>query len=84
MGYYLSAPTQELPRQSFDELTAREREILELIARGKTNSEIAEHLVLSPKTVSNNISNVLVKLQAMDRAKLMLLALEAGLGRRER
>jgi DNA-binding NarL/FixJ family response regulator len=77
---YLSAPGTNLPKHAFDELTSREREILELIARGKTNAEIAETLSLSPKTVSNNISNVLAKLQATDRAKLMLMALEAGMG----
>ena len=77
---YLNSPAPNVPRQVFDELTAREREILELIARGKTNSEIAEALSLSPKTVSNNISNVLAKVQATDRAKLMLMALEAGMG----
>ena len=64
----------------FDELTARERDILDLLARGYTNPEIAEQLGLTAKTVSNNISNVLLKVQATDRAKLMLLALEAGLG----
>ena len=69
-----------MPKQAFDELTNRERDVLDLIARGYTNAEIAERLGLSPKTVSNNISNVLLKLQAVDRAKLMLLALEAGLG----
>ena len=79
---YLTAPAPETPAQTriFDELTAREREILELVAQGKTNAEIATLLNLSPKTVSNNISNVLVKVQATDRAKLMLMALEAGLG----
>ena len=77
---YLSAPAPELPRHAFDELTPREREILELLARGKTNGEIAEALSLSPKTVSNNVSNVLMKVQATDRAKLMLMALEAGMG----
>ena len=77
---YLTAPTPDAPKHIFDELTPREREILELIAQGKTNAEIAEQLSLSPKTVSNNISNVLVKVQATDRAKLMLMALEAGMG----
>ncbi len=77
---YLNAPAPNVPRQAFDELTPREREILELLARGKTNGEIAEALSLSPKTVSNNVSNVLVKVQATDRAKLMLMALEAGMG----
>ena len=61
-------------------MTSRERAILELIARGQTNAEIAQSLGLSPKTVSNNISNVLLKVQATDRAKLMLMALEAGMG----
>lgn len=78
---YLSAPQPAEPKvPAFDELTPREREILQLIAHGRTNTEIAEQLNLSPKTVSNNVSNVLLKLQAADRAKLMLMALEAGLG----
>jgi DNA-binding NarL/FixJ family response regulator len=78
---YLSAPEPAAPQHAFDELTNREREILELIAQGKTNAEIATLLSLSPKTVSNNISNVLTKVQATDRAKLMLMALEAGWGK---
>jgi DNA-binding NarL/FixJ family response regulator len=80
---YLSAPMPDLPGQIFDELTNREREILDRIAQGETNAEIAVALYLSPKTVSNHISNVLAKVQATDRAKLMLLALQAGLGRAE-
>jgi DNA-binding NarL/FixJ family response regulator len=78
---YLHSPPADMPEQLFDELTSREREILELIAQGKTNSEIATQLNLSPKTVSNNISNVLLKVHAADRAKLMLMALEAGMGK---
>jgi DNA-binding NarL/FixJ family response regulator len=77
---YLADPPSNAPPQTFDELTPREREILELIARSYSNAEIAKRLVLSPKTVSNHVSNVLLKLQATDRTKLMLLALEAGLG----
>ena len=77
---YLTAPTPNVPPGIFDELTLREREILEWVAQGKTNSEIANILSISPKTVSNNISNVLLKVHANDRAKLMLMALEAGLG----
>ena len=79
---YLNAPATAVPDELFDELTAREREILELIAQGKINSEIASILSLSPKTVSNYISNVLLKVHATDRAKLMLMALEAGLGKK--
>jgi DNA-binding NarL/FixJ family response regulator len=55
--------------------------VLDLLAHGYTNAEIGQRLGLSPKTISNNISNVLLKLQATDRAKLMLMALKAGLGR---
>ena len=81
---YLSGPPPNMPAQAFDELTQREREILSLIGSWSFEPEIAEKLVLSPKTVSNNISNVLVKFgQATDRAKLMLLAMEAGLGQAE-
>ena len=70
-----------LNRVTFDQLTPRERQILELIAQGQNNAEIAQTLNLSPKTISNNISNVLLKLQATDRARLMLMALEAGMGK---
>jgi DNA-binding NarL/FixJ family response regulator len=77
---YLNAPAPDVPKHIFDELTNRERDILDLIAQGKTNHEIAEILSLSPKTVSNNISNILTKVQATDRAKLMLMALGAGMG----
>jgi DNA-binding NarL/FixJ family response regulator len=79
---YLNAPAPGVSADIFDELTAREREILELIARGQTNAEIALILSLSPKTVSNYISNVLLKVHATDRAKLMLMALEAGMGKK--
>lgn len=79
---YLNAPLPEDSADIFDELTAREREILELIAQGQTNAEIASTLSLSPKTVSNYISNVLLKVHATDRAKLMLMALEAGMGKK--
>ena len=79
---YLSAPQVPSTTGLFDELTERESEILEQIARGKTNAEIAANLNLSIKTVSNYISNVLLKVHATDRAKLMLMALEAGLGQK--
>jgi DNA-binding NarL/FixJ family response regulator len=81
---FLTAPQAPIAKQAFDELTQREREILELLARGHTNAEIAEQLQLSPKTVSNNISNVLLKVHVADRAKLMLLALDAGLGQSDK
>jgi DNA-binding NarL/FixJ family response regulator len=77
---YLTTPTAPVPKQVFDELTKRERSILEHLAQGSSNAEIAEKLGISSKTVSNNISNILLKLQATDRAKLMLMALEMGMG----
>jgi DNA-binding NarL/FixJ family response regulator len=62
------------------ELTEREREILDLIAQGQSNAAIAKQLVLSPKTISNYVSNIFSKLQVADRAQAMLRAREAGLG----
>jgi DNA-binding NarL/FixJ family response regulator len=64
----------------FPELTEREREILDLIARGETNPEIVQRLVLSPHTVRNHISNIFSKLQVADRAEAIIRAREAGLG----
>lgn len=64
----------------FPELTQREREILDLIAQGKTNAEITQGLVLSPHTVRNHISNIFSKLQVADRAEAIIRARDAGLG----
>jgi DNA-binding NarL/FixJ family response regulator len=69
----------ELPRP-FPDLTDREREVLELIARGHSNPRIADQLVLSVKTVQNHVSNILGKLQAADRAEAIVRAREAGFG----
>ncbi len=68
------------PAQFFPELTDREYEILALLAQRKSNAEIAAHLVLSPKTVRNHVSNILSKLQVADRAEAMRAAWTAGLG----
>jgi DNA-binding NarL/FixJ family response regulator len=64
----------------FPELTDREREVLELVAQGRSNLEIARHFVLSPKTVRNHVSNIFTKLQVADRAQAIVRAREAGLG----
>lgn len=69
-----------LPQSAFPDLTEREREILGFITQGKSNAEIAEELVLSPKTVSNHVSNIFSKLQVVDRAQAVLRARQAGLG----
>jgi DNA-binding NarL/FixJ family response regulator len=66
--------------KAFPELTDREREILELLARGHPNPSIARALSLSPKTVANYVSAIFAKLQVADRAEAMIRAREAGLG----
>ena len=66
--------------QVFPELSNREREILDLIAQGRKNPEIARRLFLSPKTVRNHVSNILHKLQVADRTEAIIRAREAGLG----
>ena len=74
---------QATPRQAdiaFPDLTEREREILELIAEGTDNPQIARALVISPKTVSNHISSIFNKLQVADRANAIIKARHAGLG----
>ncbi|WP_045877860.1 response regulator transcription factor [Pseudofrankia sp. DC12] len=73
--------TDPLPTTGpFPELTEREREILGLLANGWPNSRIARQLGLTPKTVANNVSNILTKLHAPDRAAAILKARRAGLG----
>jgi DNA-binding NarL/FixJ family response regulator len=67
---------------SFPELTAREREVLELIAAGRNNTEIAQILSLSGKTVRNHVSIIFSKLRVADRAQAIVRAREAGLGQR--
>jgi DNA-binding NarL/FixJ family response regulator len=65
----------------FPELTQREREVLELIARGESNLDIASRLTISPRTVGNHISSIFNKLQVTDRAQAIVKAREAGFGR---
>jgi DNA-binding NarL/FixJ family response regulator len=67
---------------AFPELSEREREVLELIARGLNNAEIAQRLSLSGKTVRNHVSNIFAKLQVADRAQAIIRARDKGLGQR--
>ena len=80
LAYFASSSPAAQP-QAFPSLTDREREILNLIARGHPNPAIARELSLSTKTVGNYVSNIFTKLQVADRAQAMIRAREAGLGR---
>ncbi|HZB60587.1 MAG TPA: response regulator transcription factor [Actinomycetota bacterium] len=71
-------PSQVTPA-ALASLTDREREVLALVARGLSNAEIAELLVVSAATAKTHVSRVLAKLQARDRAQLVMLAYETGL-----
>jgi pimeloyl-ACP methyl ester carboxylesterase/DNA-binding CsgD family transcriptional regulator len=65
---------------SFPGLTARERELLDLLARGRDNAQIAASLALSEKTVRNHVSSIFAKLEVDNRARAVVLAREAGFG----
>jgi DNA-binding NarL/FixJ family response regulator len=65
---------------AFPALTAREREVLELVAAGKGNAAIAHELVISLKTVRNHVSNIFMKLQVSDRSEAIVKARRAGVG----
>jgi RNA polymerase sigma factor (sigma-70 family) len=77
---YFSAVQTSSVEQAFPELTEREREVLELIGQGHSNTAIAQRLVLSPKTVRNHVSRVFAKLQVADRGQAIIRARDAGLG----
>jgi DNA-binding NarL/FixJ family response regulator len=78
---FFAAPRPRGTEVVFPQLTAREHEVLDLLAAGRSNAELADVLVLSPKTVRNHVSNIFSKLQVADRAQAIVLAREAGLGR---
>lgn len=81
LNYFTAGPPAGPdPEELFPELTLRESEILELLARGYTNLEIANRLVLSPKTVRNQVSTIYSKLQVANRAAAIIKARDAGLG----
>jgi DNA-binding NarL/FixJ family response regulator len=77
LGYFATPPKAEV---AFPGLTTREREVLDLIARGASNSAIAQSLSLSTKTVGNHISSIFAKLAVAGRAEAIVRAREGGLG----
>jgi DNA-binding NarL/FixJ family response regulator len=68
-----------LSGETFPELTPRELEVLELMAQGSNNSQIAKKLVITDKTVRNHITSIFGKLQVVDRAQAIIKARDAGL-----
>jgi DNA-binding NarL/FixJ family response regulator len=77
MSYF--ANLKPTPPEVFPELTAREREILVLIAPGDSNADIAAKLAISVKTVRNHVSNIFSKLQVADRTQAAIRAREVGI-----
>jgi DNA-binding NarL/FixJ family response regulator len=67
--------------EMLERLTPREREVLTLVGRGRSNGEIAEELVLSPLTAKTHVARLFAKLGARDRAQLVVTAYESGLVR---
>jgi len=80
-AFFASTPTRSAA--AFPDLTDRERAILDRLAAGLTNVEIGRALFLSPKTVANNVSMILAKLNLSERGQAIVLARDAGLGRSE-
>jgi DNA-binding NarL/FixJ family response regulator len=84
IGRFLSQPQDGAPdtiSAELDVLTDREREIVALVARGLSNADIAQRLVVSPLTAKTHVNRAMTKLGARDRAQLVVIAYQAGLVR---
>lgn len=80
VGFFSAMTPNSAGPQAFPELTSREREVLELMARGLDNAAIARRLFLSEKTVRNRVSEILAKMRARTRAEAVARARDAGVG----
>lgn len=81
---FLATPSSDLSAQlpdRLDELTPREREMVALVATGLSNQEIADQMFLSPFTVRAHVQRAMTKLQARDRAQLVVIAYQTGMAR---
>ncbi|WP_040778758.1 response regulator [Nocardia pneumoniae] len=76
---YVTQPPGPRTGTGLDELTNREREAVALVAQGLSNDEIADHMVISPLTAKTHINRAMTKLNARDRAQLVVFAYESGL-----
>jgi DNA-binding NarL/FixJ family response regulator len=80
LDHLVRAPNPTPAGAHFPELTSREHEVLEHMARGRRNADIAEELFISERTVRNYVSNIFTKLQVADRAQAVAVARDVGIG----
>ena len=76
---FTTPPAADRPPAELAQLTERESEVLVLVAQGRSNAEIADHLYISLYTAKTHVSRILTKLHARDRAQLVILAYETHL-----